>query len=101
MKWTALEAKLIKAARASLVEDRVPYAFEKRIMARVAALAPVDPLGLWARALWRAAIPCIGIALLLGLWSLWPADSSTSRADFPVEFESAVLLAADQSQSSW
>ncbi len=101
MKWTALEARLIKAARTSLVEDRVPYAFEKRIMARITALAPVDTLGLWARALWRAAIPCIATALLLGLWSFWPADRSASRADFPVEFESAVLLAADQSQSSW
>ena len=98
---TALEKKLIRAARASVVEDRVPYAFEKRIMARLAAAAPVDLLGLWGRALWRAAIPCIGTALLLGLWNFWPGNNPAPGADFPVEFESAVLVAVDQSQGSW
>ncbi len=101
MKLTAVEKKLIRAARAAGVEDRVPYAFEKRVMARLAATAPVDLLGLWAHALWRAAIPCLGVALLLGLWTFWPRNNEAARADFPVEFESAVLLAVDQSQNSW
>ncbi len=98
---TVLEKKLIRAARSSPVEDRVPYGFEHRIMARLAASAPVDLLGLWARALWRAAIPCLGTALLLGLWTCWPRSNSSASVDFPVEFESAVLLAVDQSQGSW
>ncbi len=97
---TALEKKLIRAARAAVVEDRVPYAFEKRIMARLAATAPLDLLGLWGRALWRAAIPCIVTALLLGVWTCWPRNNSATGTDFPVEFESAVLLAVDQSQGS-
>ncbi len=101
MKLTTLEKKLIRAARATAVEARVPYAFEKRIMARLAATAPVDLLGLWGRALWRAAIPCIATALLLGLWTFWPRNNSGAGADFPVEFESAVLVAVDQSQGSW
>jgi hypothetical protein len=100
MKMTVLEKKLIKAARTTMVEDRVPYAFEKRIMARLAT-APADLLGLWGSALWRAAIPCIISALLLAVWSAWPTERSSSRADFPAEFESAVLVAVDQSQGSW
>jgi hypothetical protein len=101
MKRTALENKLMMVARSCPVDDRVPYAFEQRIMARLAAVAPVDLLGLWGRALWRAALPCIGTALLLGLWTFWPRDHSAAMADFPVEFESAVLVAVDQSQGSW
>ena len=101
MKLTALEKKLMRAARTSVLEDRVPYAFEQRIMARLAGMTVVDPLGLWGRALWRAAVPCIGTALLLGLWTFWPRDHSAAMADFPVEFESAVLVAVDQSQGSW
>ena len=37
MNLAELERKLIAAARANPPSDRVPYAFEKRIMARLAA----------------------------------------------------------------
>ena len=43
----------------------------------------------------------IGTALLLGLWTCWPRNNAGSGADFPLEFESAVLVAVDQSQGSW
>jgi hypothetical protein len=104
MNLTALEQKLISAARASAPDDRVPYAFEKRIMARLADVAPVDLMSLWGRALWRAAVPCLSVALLLGAWSLWQGRSNnpaTASMDFPKEFENAVLIAADQSRDSW
>jgi len=100
MNLTALEKKLIAAARVSQPVDRVPYAFEKRIMARLAEAGPLDALSLWGRALWRAAIPCVAVALFLGIWSTWQGAEVSRNADFPKEFETAVLLAADQSQDS-
>ena len=53
MNLAELERKLIAAARANPPSDRVPYAFEKRIMARLAAWPVADSWALWARALWR------------------------------------------------
>jgi len=98
---TALERRLIRTARSSAEDNRVPYAFERRIMARLASRPAVDMASLWSRALWRAAIPCIASALLLGAWSFWPEENPTVRADFPVEFESAVLVAVDLSHAAW
>jgi hypothetical protein len=68
MNWAALERTLWRAARAAPPDDRVPYAFEQRVMARLKALEPVDPWRLWTRVWWRASIPCVAISLLLGLW---------------------------------
>ena len=48
MNLAELERKLIAAARANPPSDRVPYAFEKRIMARLAARPVVDGWALWA-----------------------------------------------------
>ena len=42
MKLTALETKLIAAARAGVPSEQVPYCFEKRIMARLADAAPLS-----------------------------------------------------------
>jgi hypothetical protein len=101
-----LNQKLLAAARRQAPDDRVPYAFEKRIMARLAAAPVPDGLVLWASALWRAAIPCVAIGLLLGLGSLWlPAErpaagAGTAVAAAPAElsqdFESTLLAAVDQ-----
>jgi hypothetical protein len=99
MNLTALERKLIAVARASAPDERVPYAFEKRIMARLAGVAPLDLAGLWGRALWRGAVPCVALALLLCAWSLWQGRAGSVGGDFPKEFENVVLIAADQSSS--
>ena len=89
------------AARTSPPADRVPYAFEKRIMARLAQPHSLDLLGLWARALWRAVVPCVAASVLLGVWSFWEGNNSSAASDFPKEFETAVLIAADQPHDSW
>ncbi len=96
-----LQAKLMAVARSASPDDRVPYAFEKRIMARLGGTVPLDALGLWARALWRAAVPCLTVAMLLCLWNLWHDTGSSLNGDFPKEFETAVLTAADQSSDAW
>ncbi|HWN97286.1 MAG TPA: hypothetical protein VNT99_19800 [Methylomirabilota bacterium] len=94
-----LQRKLISAARAMPLTDRVPYAFEKRIMARLAE-ARADLLGAWSTALWRAAVSCLVVVMLSGAWSLW----STHRqggADFSQEFETAVFASAGSVDETW
>ena len=104
MNLAELERKLIAAARANKPSDRVPYAFEKRIMAHLAARPVVDDWALWARALWRAAAPCVAIMLLLGAWSFFAPQTSTSANDLSQQLEQTLLAAVDQDQpadSTW
>ena len=104
MNLAELEQKLVAAARANPPSDRVPYAFEKRIMAHLATRPVADDWALWARALWRAAAPCVAIMLLLGAWSLFLPHSSTSATDLSQQLEQTLLAAVDQEQpadSTW
>ena len=93
-----LHETLIRTARTNPPGDGVPYAFEKRIMARLRALAPEDPLRQWSYALWRAAVPCLGIMLLLGAWSFTEEAGSSSDADLSQQMEHAVLAEVEQEQ---
>jgi len=93
-----LQKKLLAAARAHPPEDRVPYAFEKRILARLTA-QPVDGSALWARALWRAAIPCVAVTLLMATLSLTMVSTETATVtddDVSQQFELALLAPANQ-----
>jgi hypothetical protein len=103
MQLTTLERKLIAAARAHPTSDAVPFAFARRIMAHLEAAANVDPWSLWARALWRAAAPCVAVALLLGAWAaLTPTPSaSASSTDLSQDFDRTVLAALDPAESTW
>ena len=92
-----LQKKLTAAARANPPGDQVPYAFEKRVMALLASRATTDNLVLWARGLWRAAVSCTAIALLLGVWACFNPASSTGAEDLSQNFESTLLAAVDQS----
>lgn len=95
-----LQKKLLAAARTNPPEDRVPYAFEKRILARLADQSTVDGSVLWARALWRAAIPCVAVTILLTTLSFTMVSnetaSTTSEDDISQQFELALLAPADQ-----
>jgi len=101
MKPAALHKKLMAAARAARPSDHVPYAFEKRIMARLRGNATLDALGHWTRALWRAAVPCFAITLCIAGWALWEGASLTQGNDFPEEFETAVLLLPPAYDETW
>ena len=100
MNLVELERKLIAAARLNPPSERVPYAFEKRIMARLAARPIVDGWALWGRALWRAAAPCVAIMLMFGAWSLFATRSSTPTSDLSQQLEQTLLAAVDQDQPS-
>jgi hypothetical protein len=102
MNLETLRQKLLAAARANPPADRVPYAFEKRIMARLAEPLALDLAALWARALWRGAAPCVAFMLLLGVWSFVGAQNNvaaTSPAggeDFAQHFEQTMLAAVEE-----
>jgi len=100
MSLDALHQKLIAAARANPPSDSVPYAFEKRIMARLTELPVEDSRVLWGRALWRAAAACVGVSLLLGALSFLSMDGGASSSQ-DQDFESTVFAAAQQLSDSW
>ena len=96
MNITELQKKLLAAARAHPPGDRVPYAFEKRVMALLAARAVTEPLVMWVRGLWRAAVSCVAIALLLGAWAFFNPKASTNASDLSQNFENTLLASVDQ-----
>ncbi len=99
MNLEKLQEKLIAAARTASPDQRVPYAFEKRVMTRVNSRVAADPSALWATALWRAAAPCLAIMLFFSAWSLF-GPGSASSGDLGQDFESTVLAAADQESTA-
>jgi hypothetical protein len=102
MNLDTLQRKLLAAARAERPGDRVPYAFEKRILARIAGLPPEDGLALWAGALWRALAPCAAVALALGLWTWMTPAAGTSIADLDSHLENTVLASIPlEPDTSW
>jgi len=96
-----LEQKLIRAARAHVLQDHVPYAFEKRITARIRNNLPRRPdfLALWARALWRSAFGCMAVALALGAFTVL-APPHPTKPNLSEELEQTMLAAVDQDNSS-
>jgi hypothetical protein len=99
MNLVLLERKLIASARAHPPGDQVPYAFEKRILARLTGPATLARSELWARALWRAAAACAAITLLLGVWSLL-VPQRRPAADLSQALEQTLLAAVDQDQAT-
>ena len=91
-----LQTKLIEAARKEPPQNQVPYAFEKRIMARLAGLSAVNDWALWGRPLWRAALSCVAITLLCGIWSVASAPKGDNSDSFAQAFERAVFASSDQ-----
>lgn len=98
MNLAELQKKLTAAARSQPWDERVPYAFEKRVMALVAARRGADWLAAWTRGLWRAAISCVAVALLCGAlsWLMPSSHDNTGNKDLSQDFENALLASADQ-----
>jgi hypothetical protein len=94
--------KVIAAARAIKPDDRVPLAFERRVMARLAGQRVLDFWDLWGRALSRAAVCCLALMLLMTLGSfLLPEGNSDSLTqDVEKTLFAAVDNNADQNGDS-
>lgn len=100
MNTAKLSQKLISAARHHTPSDRVPYAFEKRIMSRIKDLRPVDVWALWGHALWRAAAPCVAITILLGVWAFQTGGQRVEQLQ-SADLEHTVLAPLDTLGDSW
>jgi hypothetical protein len=101
MNIAELQTKLIAAARVPREgSERVPYLFEKRILALLPSRPVTDQWTLWARGLWHAAVSCAAIALLLGAWAVLNPAASSKSSDLSQNFESTLLASVDQSDQS-
>jgi len=95
-----LQRKLIAAARAHPPADRVPYAFEKRVMALLRTRPSLDRETWWARALWRGAAACLLFVLLLGALSVVVPGGSPLPNDLSQDFEKTLLASVAQDTES-
>ncbi len=93
MNLTELQQKLIAVARANPPDDRVPYAFERRVMARLTRPPAPDEWTLWARMLWRAAAPCLGVMILVSAFALATGSWRGSEAPLGESLETTVCAA--------
>jgi hypothetical protein len=100
MDLAELQRKLTAAARQSPPDDRVPYAFEKRIMALIADRATLSGRLLWARGLWRAAVSCVALAAVCGAVSLYLPAAADNGNDLSQDFENTLLASVDQADST-
>lgn len=92
MKKQLTPEEFVKLAREVPRDERVPYAFETRIMAHLSPVAQ-DVLSLWTRALWKAVVPCVGVMMIAVAVSFaTPEDPS---ADIETDLDNAVLTAPE------
>jgi len=96
MKASNLHKKLIAIARANPPSDRVPLAFEKRITALLAARPLLDRWALWSQALWRGALACLVVTMVLGAVSLFMPQKTAADGDLAQDFENTMLASANQ-----
>jgi anti-sigma-K factor RskA len=103
MNLDQLQKKLLAAARANPPVERVPLAFEKRVLAHLQSKPAADVSALWARALWRAVIPCVAVTVVLAALSLVPTTHPTavSEQDLSQDFEQTLLATAEQLEENW
>jgi hypothetical protein len=101
MDFEQLRQKLITAARARQPSDVVPYAFEKRIMARLTHRALVDPWAAWGSALWRAAAPCVAIMCAMTIWAVISGDLLSSKNSLATDLESTIFAPLANWEEAW
>ncbi|HYT62069.1 MAG TPA: hypothetical protein VEL06_17955 [Haliangiales bacterium] len=90
-----LQEKLLAAARANRPRQEVPYAFEKRVMARLAGKPAPDLLAIWNRTLWRAVAPCLVVTLLLGVWTFLSQPNDNPGETLAADLENSLYLPFD------
>ena len=101
MNLPELYEKLIKSARLAAPDERVPYAFEKRITALIQDRLARKQVDSWVRGMWRAALSCVAIAAMCGAWALFsPAKSGATNDDISQNFENTLLASVDQGDAT-
>ncbi len=99
MNLAELQKKLTAAARLQPPDDRVPYAFEKRIMALLAERAEASRQMFWARGLWRAAVSCVVLAVICGAVTLFVPEVADGGNDLSQDLENTLLASADPGEA--
>jgi hypothetical protein len=99
MNLVELHNKLIAAARADAPDDHVPYAFETRVMALLGSRVAPGNLELWVRGLWRAAVSCVAISLLLSAWAFLNPTRPAGADDLSQNFVITLLASVDQNDT--
>jgi hypothetical protein len=100
MKAENLRQRLLAAGRCQPPADTVPYAFEKRIIARLSQRLP-DPVLLWNRVLWRCAGPCVALTLLAGILAWYGQAPATAAESVVTELETAIYAPLASSTEVW
>ncbi|HEU6447956.1 MAG TPA: hypothetical protein VFV23_05925 [Verrucomicrobiae bacterium] len=101
MNLAELQKKLIAAARMNVPTDKVPYAFEKRVTALLQSRVAPHNLELWVRGLWRAAMSCVAISLLVGVVTVLSyAPGVNASDDLSQNFVTTLLASVDQSDQT-
>jgi len=100
MNLAELQRKLTAAARRQAPDERVPYAFEKRIMALIAERAAVSGRILLAQGLWRAAVSCVAVAAVCGAVLFFTPASVDNSNDLSQDFENTLLASVDQADTA-
>jgi hypothetical protein len=101
MKSEALLSRLLAAARLHPPDESVPYAFEKRIMARLSRPLGVEASAWWNRLLWRAAVPCVGLMFMASVWTFMASNGTAANEELAAELESAVFAPVDTLEVAW
>ena len=101
MNIAKLQDKLLTAARSIPEDDRVPYAFEQRIMAHIRRPAVADRWTIWARWMWQTAVPCLGLTAVLCVLGLTSEGKRTQDSALSDQFETAVYAVLDDSENAW
>lgn len=101
MNLDQLERKLLSAAQRTPPDERVPYAFEQRIMTRLRGRPVTDRWSEWATGLWRAAVPCLTVTVILGLWALGPGNLSGSDFSPETDIETALYSVVNTATEAW
>ena len=84
-------------ARSLKPDDRVPYAFEKRIMAQLRSCKVADVWTIWSGTMWRAAFSCLLICVLTG--AAVTLSEATSAELLASDLERTVLAPVDVDDS--
>ncbi len=100
MNLSELQTKLTAAARLQPDDERVPYAYEKRISALIEARAMMDRRAMWARGLWRAAVACVILAAICGALSWFAPAAPVNGQDLSQDFANTLLATMDQGDAS-
>ena len=96
MKLDQIIEKLLSTARKDQPSDRVPYAFQKRIMAQIADLPAVEDVwATWSRLLWRAVAPCSAVAVLTAVTWLSFSPAQPDLAVLDPELDEIVAMAIE------